>query len=143
MEVEFEKVRLEIGRALEFGDISENAELDAARERQQRLADQASRMQTELQRAQLIDPAGVETDAVNVGTRVTVIDLGSNEEKEYTILGPWDLDESDASIVSHLSPMAQGLLGRRPDDVAKVRLPGGAEVQLKVVSIANAVLQET
>lgn len=143
MEVEFEKVRLEIGRALEFGDISENAELDAARERQQRLADQASRMQLELQRAQLIDPAAVETDSVNVGTRVTVIDLGPNEEKEYTILGPWDLDESDPSVVSHLSPMAQGLLGRRPEDVAKVKLPGGAEVQLRVVSIANAVLQET
>jgi transcription elongation factor GreA len=143
MEVEFEKVRLEIGRALEFGDISENAELDAARERQQRLADQASRMQLELQRAQLIDPAGVETESVNVGTRVTVTDLVTNEERHYTILGPWDLDESDASIVSHLSPMAQGLLGRKPDDVAKVKLPGGSEVQLRVLAIENAVLQET
>lgn len=143
MEVEFEKVRLEIGRALEFGDISENAELDAARERQQRLADQVARIQTELSRAQTIDPTAVETESVNVGTRVTVIDQSTNEEKDYTILGPWDLDESDPSVVSHLSPMAQGLLGRRPDDVAKIKLPGGAEVQLKVKTIEKAVLQET
>ncbi len=147
MDVELEKVRLEIGRALEFGDISENSELDAARERQQRLAEQAERMRKELERVMLIDPNKVETDQVRVGTRVTaeqIDEVGESEgEVTYTVLGPWDVDDADPTIVSHLSPVASGFLGASPGDEVKVRLPDGGEARYRIKTIERALLQRT
>lgn len=133
-----EEVRLEIGRALEFGDISENAELDAAREKQQRLAEQASRMQEELSRVVLVDPSKVVTDKVVVGTRVVV---KSDEGQEaYTILGPWDIGEHDPSIISHFSAVAKGLIGTGVGEVATVSLPGNRTQTYEVMEIEQAVL---
>lgn len=139
MEVELEKVRIEIGKALEFGDISENSELDAARERQQRLAEQAERYRTELERCQVVDPATVETDEVRVGTRVVVEAVDGGRESTWTILGPWDLTDEDPSIVSHLSPLAVGLLGKATGDEATVRLPDGSKANYRVKTIDRAI----
>lgn len=141
LEVDMPAITVEIGKALEFGDISENAELDAARERQQRLAEQVKRIQQELERAVVIDPAKVEPDEVRVGTRVVVEHLETVREYTYTILGPWDLDEDDPTIVSHLSPMAQGLLGKAPGEEASVKLPDGSRASYRIKSIERAVLQ--
>lgn len=137
--VEFEKIKIEIGKALDFGDISENAELDAAREKQQRLAEQIERVQNQLEIAKVIDLDEVETSRVTVGTRVTVTHTGTNETESFTILGPWDLTEEDPSIISHMSPMAKGLLGKAPEETAVVQLPGGDEAEYKVVEIERAV----
>lgn len=141
LEVDMPAITIEIGKALEFGDISENAELDAARERQQRLAEQVKRIQQELERAVVIDPSKVETDEVRVGTRVQVEHLETVRDYTYTILGPWDLDEEDPTIVSHLSPMAQGLLGKAPGEEASVKLPDGTRASYKIKAIERAVLQ--
>lgn len=141
LEVDMPAITIEIGKALEFGDISENAELDAARERQQRLAEQVKRIQQELERAVVIDPSKVDTDEVRVGTRVVVEHLETVRDYTYTILGPWDLDEEDPTIVSHLSPMAQGLLGKAPGEEASVKLPDGTRASYKIKSIERAVLQ--
>jgi transcription elongation factor GreA len=143
MEVDMPAITIEIGKALEFGDISENAELDAAREKQQRLADAAKRMQGELERCIVIDPALVETDEVRVGTRVVVEHADSGREATYTILGPWDLDDEDPTIVSHLSPLALGFMGKAPGDVATVKLPDGTRANYRIKSIDRAVLQQT
>ena len=138
LDVKLEAVRIEIGKALEFGDISENSELDAARETQQRLAEQAERIRIELERVELIDPAGVETDAVRVGTRVRAENLESNEDEVFTILGPWDLDEEDPTIISHLSALALGLMGHKPNETAVVTLPSGRKVEYKIKAIERA-----
>ncbi|MEZ6189334.1 MAG: GreA/GreB family elongation factor [Planctomycetota bacterium] len=140
MNVEFEKIKIEIGKALDFGDISENAELDAAREKQQRLAEQIERIQAQLEIAKVIDMEEVETSRVTVGTRVTVTHSDTGETVSYTILGPWDLSEEDPTIISHMSPMAKGLLGKVPGEVAQVQLPGGDEAEYKVEEIDRAVL---
>lgn len=136
-----EEVRLEIGRALEFGDISENAELDAAREKQQRLAEQASRIQEELSRVTLLDPSKVKTDLVRVGTRVSVEDAEGNDET-YTILGPWDIGDHDPTVISHLSAMARGLVGHKIGDEATINLPGDRTASYTIKGIEQAVLQE-
>ncbi|MCA8924365.1 MAG: GreA/GreB family elongation factor [Planctomycetes bacterium] len=139
MNVEFEKIKIEIGKALDFGDISENAELDAAREKQQRLAEQIERIQSQLEIAKVIDFDDVETSRVTVGTRVTVTHAENGETVTYTILGPWDLTESDPTIISHMSPMAKGLLGKEPGDAAQVQLPSGEEAEYKVDAIDRVV----
>lgn len=143
VDVKMPEITIEIGKALDFGDISENAELDAAREKQQRLGEQVKRMQDKLGRVQAIDPDKVLTDEVRVGTRVVVEHLATGGEETYSILGPWDLDDEDDSVISHLSAMARGLLGLKPDDVAVVILPGGGTVEHKIKSIGRVVLQET
>jgi len=141
MNVEYEKVRLEIGKALEFGDISENSELDAARERQHQIAERAQRMRDELDRVKVIDAQNVDTTQVSVGARVTVEGAGEGQT-HYTILGPWDISDADPSVISHLAPMAQGLLGKRVGDQAVVKLPDKTEAEYTIVAIENAVLQE-
>ena len=143
LEVKMPEVTIEIGKALDFGDISENAELDAARERQQRLAEQAKRMQEELSRVQAIDPTKVLIDEVRVGTRVVVEHQATGADETYSILGPWDIDDQDDSVISHLSAMARGFLGRKVDELAQVTLPSGETVDYRIKSIDRVVLQET
>lgn len=143
MEVKMPEITVEIGKALEFGDISENAELDAARERQQRLAEQAKRIQDDLERVRVIQLENVDTDEVRIGTRVVVENLEAHEEETYSILGPWDLDEEDPSIISHLSALAVGLLGSRVGAEVTVQLPTGDTAKYLVKAIERVVLQET
>ncbi len=143
MEVKMPEITIEIGKALEFGDISENAELDAARERQQRLAEQAKRIQDDLERVRVIHLENVDTDEVRVGTRVVVEHLGTHEDETYSILGPWDLDDEDPSIISHLSALALGLLGNRVGDEVTVQLPSGGAAKYLIKAIERVVLQET
>jgi transcription elongation GreA/GreB family factor len=142
MEEDFEAIRIEIGKALEFGDISENAELDAAREKQQRLADRIERTQDELSRAVVIDFEKVATDIVSIGSRVSVTNLSTKEEESFTILGPWDLDDAQPSIISHLSAVATGLIGTRPESNATVTLPDGSKVEYLVNTIERAALTQ-
>lgn len=137
----FEQIRIEVGKALEFGDISENSELDAAREKQQQMADQAERMRQELERVKEIDFDAIDYSVVSVGARVLVLNTDTNEEATYTILGPWDVSDDDETIISHLSPLARGLLGKKAGESAKVQLPGGDEASYEVKSIDKAVLQ--
>ncbi|MBL4849082.1 MAG: GreA/GreB family elongation factor [Planctomycetes bacterium] len=136
LSVKMEDVRLEIGRALEFGDISENAELDAAREKQQRLAEQASRMQEELTRVALVDPSKVKTDVIRIGTRIVV--SGEEGEETYTILGPWDTGDHDPSIISHFAAVARGLMGCAVGDEAKINLPNNKTATYTVKAIEQA-----
>ncbi len=136
--VELEEVRLEIGRALEFGDISENSELDAARERQRNLAERIERMRTELERVIVVDPSTVAPDEVRVGTRVVLKNAASAKEETYTVLGPWDADEAH-HVISYLSPIARGIMGRHPNEEALVQLPDGQKATFVIVSIERAV----
>lgn len=136
--VELEEVRLEIGRALEFGDISENSELDAARERQRNLAERIERMRTELERVIIVDPATVQPDEVRVGTRVVLRNKTTQKEETYTVLGPWDADEAH-HVISYLSPIARGIMGRHAGEEANVQLPDGHKATFGIVSIERAV----
>ena len=135
--VELEEVRLEIGRALEFGDISENSELDAAREKQKQLALRIERMRNELEQVTIIDPATVELDQVRVGTRVSLRHKSPAKEETYTVLGPWDADEKH-NVISFLSPIARALLGKRVGDEVDVLLPDGSKPRVEILSISRA-----
>jgi transcription elongation factor GreA len=143
MNVKMPAVSIEIGKALEFGDISENAELDAARETQQRLAEQAGRIQDELGRVVLIDLSKVDPATVVIGTRVTVESTETKAKNAYTLLGPWDLRDEDPTIISYKSALGRGLIGCKPGDEATIHLPGNRIATYKVEAIERAVLHST
>jgi transcription elongation factor GreA len=122
----------EIARAREFGDLRENAEYHAARERQSLLQARADAIKADLTRAVPITREIVRTDAVSVGTRVRLRDRGG-EERTYTLLGPPDA-AAERGVISYLTPLGQALMGRRPGD--RVQLDLGGDVRdLEVLQV--------
>lgn len=92
------------------GDLSENFEYQARKQRQQDLAVRVGRLQEELRKARVLDPATVETSEVRPGTRVTLRLLGGT--RAVTLLGPWD-SKPEADVYSYLADASKGLLGRK------------------------------
>ena len=114
----------EIEAARAHGDISENAEFHAAKERQSHLEGRLRQLEDKLARAQVIDTTGQVPDKVRFGVTVSLEDAESGERVTYTILGE---DESDVSkgCISVTSPVARGLLGKEVGDSVTVRVPKG------------------
>jgi len=114
----------EIEEARAHGDLSENAEFHAAKERQGHIETRILQIEDRLARAQVIDPSGQSLDSVRFGMTVVLLDTDSGDEVSYTIVGE---DESDVSAgrISVTSPIARALLGKAVDDVVTVRVPKG------------------
>lgn len=117
----------DIELALEHGDLSENAEYHAAKEKQGHLAGRIDYVEDKIARAQVIDANPAELDRVRFGTTVMLSDTESGEEISYTIVGE---DESDATkgLLSVTSPVARALIGKEVDDEVTVRVPKGTRV---------------
>ncbi|MCS7258230.1 MAG: GreA/GreB family elongation factor [candidate division WOR-3 bacterium] len=107
---ELPKVASEVARARSYGDLRENFEYKAAKEKQKRLFNLILQIENELKKAQPIDFNQIDTTKVSLGTRVTLIDEFGGSVN-YTILGPWDSDLA-SGIISYLAPFAQRLLGK-------------------------------
>ncbi len=114
----------DIEEARSHGDISENAEFEAAKERQAQLESRIVQVEDKLARAQVIDSAGQNPDAVRFGATVLLMDTESGDEVSYRIVGE---DESDVAqgLISVGSPVARALLGKPPEEVVQVRVPRG------------------
>jgi transcription elongation factor GreA len=112
---------IEIARA--HGDISENAEFHAAKERQSHIEGRIRALEDKLARAQVIDPSGP-AESVRFGVTVVLLDAETEEEVTYTLVGE---DESDIAkgLLSISSPIARALLGKGVDDVVRVEVPKG------------------
>ncbi len=111
-----------VEKAREMGDVSENAELDAALEERSFLTSRARKMKEELDRARSFSEVTLEEGLVQPGTRVTVTDEDTGEEQTYTILGPWDSDAAE-NVISYKTPLAGGLLGEETGNTTTVELP--------------------
>ncbi len=120
-----------IGRAAALGDLSENSEWEAAIEEKRNLSSRCSSMENDMAKAQLLEHAILPEDTVSPGTRVRYREAG--EDREITLLGPWDSDRGE-NVVSYRAPLAQGLLGLHKGDVSDVTLPGGV-ISIEVVEI--------
>jgi transcription elongation factor GreA len=127
-----ENVR-EIEAALEHGDLRENAEYHAAKERQATIDGRMRYVEQRISRAQVIDPAQVHSETVAFGATVTVLDLETDERTVYTLVGE-DESDVDRGRVSILSPIARALIGKRQGDDTILRLPKG-DRELEVVQI--------
>ncbi|MAG14176.1 MAG: transcription elongation factor GreA [Spirochaetales bacterium] len=108
LEVEVPKNSKEIGAALEMGDLRENAEYKAAKEKQELLNAAAARLKEEIDKAQIFDFKDVDISKVSFGTSVRLANQASGDEETYTILGPWESNPSK-QVISYLSPLGNEL----------------------------------
>lgn len=120
--------RPEVIRAIEearaHGDISENAEYDAAKERQGMIEGRIGEIQGKIAGAEIINPAEIKSDRVVFGAYVSILDQESEEKSTYQIVG---VDEADVKkgMISILSPLARALIGKKVGDVVVVQSPKG------------------
>jgi len=135
-DVELPKNAEDLGRAKAMGDISENAEYSAALEEHEHLTRRLKELSEDLDRARILDPEQVTTDKVVVGTRVKLTNLTKGGEETYALLGPWDTD-LERGVISYLSPVGRGLLGKGRGAKAEIVLPEGA-VAYEIVDIEAA-----
>ena len=123
-----------IAEARAQGDITENAEYEAARERQGFIEGRIIELEAKLSNAQIIDPTLLDDDdRVVFGSTVELLDTGSNETVVYQIVGE---DEADLKLakISYSSPIAKALIGKSSGDVAEVRTPGGVK-EFEIVDV--------
>ncbi|MGC6499089.1 MAG: transcription elongation factor GreA [Henriciella sp.] len=114
-----------ISVAREHGDLSENAEYHAAKEKQSFIEGRISELEDKLSRAEVIDASKVKGNKVVFGAIVTVIDVETEQEATYRIVGEDEADISKGKI-SNSSPMARALIGKEVGDETEVAAPGGA-----------------
>ena len=112
LHVEIPENAKEIGDARDLGDLKENAEYIAAKEKQAQLAITASKLQDEIDRAQIFDPTTITTARVSFGTTVSLKNNNTNENEEFTILGPWESDPEN-KIISYMSPFGNAILNSK------------------------------
>ena len=116
-----------------YGDLSENAEYDEAKDEQAKLAADIAELENALRNVVVIDDASVTDEYVNIGTTVRVLYLDDEEEDEYAIVGARESDPMNNRI-SNESPMGAALLGHKAGDVVTVEAPDGA-YELKILEI--------
>jgi transcription elongation factor GreA len=112
MEVEVPANQKEIAFALSLGDLRENAEYKAAKEKQDELNARVGKLKNEIERAQLFDPSTVSANKISFGTVVTLKNELAGQDEVYTILGPWE-SEPSLNIISYLSPLGKKLLNHK------------------------------
>lgn len=122
--VERPKVIQEVATAREHGDLRENAEYHAAREKHAFIEARIADLEAKVSVAEVIDPSKLSGSKVAFGARVRLSNSDTGEEVRYWIVGPEEAD-TDAGSISIASPLARQLLGREVGDEVKVRTPGG------------------
>ena len=132
--VERPKISKAIGEAIEKGDISENAEYDAAKEAQGMLEMRINKLKATIADAKIIDESKLKTDSVQILNKVELKNVKNGMKMTYTIVS-----ESEANLkegkISVNTPIAQGLLGKKVGDVAEITVPQG-KIALEVVNIS-------
>ena len=125
-----------IAEARAHGDLSENADYDAAKERQGFIEGRISDVEAKLANAQVIDPATLDVPHVVFGATVALADLDSSDQVTYQIVGD-DEDDIRHGKISINSPIARALIGKGEGDVAEVQAPGGVR-SYEILSVRYA-----
>lgn len=128
-----QQIAEEIKEARAFGDLSENAEYDEAKNEQARIEGEIANLEKILRNAQIIDEEEVDLQTVSAGTYVLLLDKELEEEEHYQIVGSAEADLSKGKI-SNESPVGKALLGKKAGATVKVETPGGI-VRYKILDI--------
>ena len=127
-----------IAEAREHGDLKENAEYHAARERQSFIEGRVIELEDVVSRAEVINTSQLTGETITFGTIVTVADEDTDEESEFSIVGPYEADLSKG-LISTSSPIAKALIGKRVSDSVEVRTPRGTKMfEVIGVKLLNA-----
>jgi len=128
-------VAAKIKEARGQGDLSENAEYDAAKEEQAEIEARIGLIEKMLRNAEVIDEEDLDKDSIGLGSKVTILDIEYNEEFEYLIVGSTEADPTGGRI-SNESPLGVTLLNRKPGETITVEAPDG-EIKYKILEIHN------
>jgi transcription elongation factor GreA len=123
-----------IKEARDFGDISENAEYDAAKNDQAMLEGRIATLEERVRNAVIVDEAHLDTETVSVGTTVHLKDQKTSKSVKYKIVGSSEADPLGGKLSSE-SPIGKALLGHKRNDIVKVPVPRGPQRQLKITKI--------
>ena len=126
-----------IKEAREFGDISENAEYDDAKNEQALLEQRIAQLEERLRRSEVIDSKDIDTSEVNVGTIVHVKDQKSGDSQKFQIVGSAEADPTEQKL-SNESPIGMALMGHKRNEVVSVDAPRGPKRKLKITKIEAA-----
>ena len=128
-----QEVANKIAEARSYGDLSENSEYDIAREEQASTEAEIFDLENKLKSAVIIDPKKVDTKKVGVGCKVSITNIKTKQNFEYTIVGDTDSDPLHG-LISNASPIGAGLMGKKVDEIAVIKTPAGL-VQYKITKI--------
>ena len=133
--VERPNITKEIAEARDKGDLSENAEYDAAKEAQGMLEAKIVKLETQLSQARVLDESELDTSSVHLLTKVTIKNIENNAELTYAIV-----PESEADLMSKKisveSPIAKGLLGKKVGEIAEIEVPTGI-MKFEIIDITT------
>ena len=129
-------VAQKIKEAKEQGDLSENAEYDAAKEEQAEIEARIVELEKILKNAEIIDEDEVASDIISVGCRVKLLDMEFEDEMEFSIVGSTEANSLNG-FISNESPLGIALLGKKKDAVVEVESPAGV-IKYKILDIHNS-----
>jgi transcription elongation factor GreA len=124
MNVERPSISKQIGEAIEKGDISENAEYDAAKDAQGMLEAKISQLRGKIANARIIDESKLDTSSVQILNKVTIRNMKNNATMQYTIVSEHEADLKSGKI-SIETPIAKGLIGKKVGDTVEIKVPSG------------------
>ncbi len=134
MNVERPKISKQIGEAIEKGDISENAEYDAAKDAQGMLEAKIAQLQSTMATARILDESKIDTSKVQILNKVTIKNQKNNTTMQYTLV-----PESEANVkegkISIQTPIAKGLMGKKVGNVVEIKVPSGI-IPFEIVEIS-------
>ncbi len=134
--VQRKEIAQKIKEAREQGDLSENAEYDAAKDEQRDIEARIEQIEKILKNAEVVLEEEIDLDKISVGCSVKVLDIEYNEEEEYKLVGSSEASSLQGKI-SNESPIGQALIGAKTGDIVEVEAPAGV-IKYKVLSIHRA-----
>ena len=132
-----QEVAQKIREAREQGDLSENAEYDAAKDEQRDIEARIEELEKILKNAEVIDEDDVALDTISVGCCVTLLDVEFDDEMKFKIVGSTEAN-SLKGYISNESPIGQALLGKKKGEMVEVESPAGA-IQYKIMEIERSI----
>ncbi len=133
--IERPKIINQIAEARDKGDLSENAEYDAAKEAQGLLEARISKLENDLSNARVLDETQTDTSTVHLLTKVTILNIDNNLKMTYSIVSETEADFA-AKKISVTSPIGQGLLGKSVGEIAEIQVPNGVAC-FKILDISS------
>ena len=134
MRVERPSISKQIGEAIEKGDISENAEYDAAKDAQGMLEAKLALLRGKIASARIIDESKLDTSSVQILNKVTIRNMNNKATMKYTIVSEHEADLK-AGKISIETPIAKGLLGKKVEDTVEIKVPSGV-IPFEIVDIS-------